>query len=113
MGTHDDEAESSRSKRSKTHETVEEVLLPQVHHEFLLLEFYSREAKSRYNTRFANLLFRHIYSPCVMNWDMLNRMGRTEIHQEAIERIEYRKSYHWDRYQGAFEYMAEVYSVPM
>ncbi|GJX59573.1 hypothetical protein Tco_0290963 [Tanacetum coccineum] len=36
MGTHDDEAGSSRSKRSRQHETVEEVLLPQVHYEFLL-----------------------------------------------------------------------------
>nr|GEU39262.1 hypothetical protein [Tanacetum cinerariifolium] len=34
IGTHDDEAKSSRSKRSRQHETVEEVLLPQVHHEF-------------------------------------------------------------------------------
>nr|GEZ82524.1 hypothetical protein [Tanacetum cinerariifolium] len=48
MGTHDDEIESSRSKRSRQHETIEEVLLPQVHHEFLLWE---------------------------VNWDVLNRMG--------------------------------------
>ncbi|GJZ02707.1 hypothetical protein Tco_0520668 [Tanacetum coccineum] len=36
MGTHDDEAGSSRSKRSRQHETMEDVLLPQVHYEFLL-----------------------------------------------------------------------------
>ncbi|GKE97264.1 hypothetical protein Tco_1582119 [Tanacetum coccineum] len=29
----------------------------------------------RYNTRLAQLLPRHIYSPCVVNWDVLNRMG--------------------------------------
>ncbi|GJR97699.1 putative ribonuclease H-like domain-containing protein [Tanacetum coccineum] len=29
----------------------------------------------RYNTRLAQLLPRHVYSSCVMNWDMLNRMG--------------------------------------
>ncbi|GJT01092.1 hypothetical protein Tco_0822261 [Tanacetum coccineum] len=46
MGTNDDEAESSRSKRSR-HETVEEVLLPQVHHDLLLWEGCSRDAKSR------------------------------------------------------------------
>ncbi|GJZ11061.1 hypothetical protein Tco_0545820 [Tanacetum coccineum] len=46
MGTNDDEAGSSRSKRSR-HETVEEVLLPQVHHEFLLWEGCNRDAKSR------------------------------------------------------------------
>nr|GFA36180.1 hypothetical protein [Tanacetum cinerariifolium] len=34
-----------------------------------------REAKSRYNTKLAQLLPRHIYSPCVMNWDVLNKMG--------------------------------------
>nr|GFB58714.1 hypothetical protein [Tanacetum cinerariifolium] len=36
--THDDEAKSSRSKRPIEHETVEEVLLPQVHPEFFLCE---------------------------------------------------------------------------
>ncbi|GKE84817.1 hypothetical protein Tco_1558559, partial [Tanacetum coccineum] len=35
----------------------------------------NREAKSRYNTRLANLLPRHIYSTCVVNWDVLNRMS--------------------------------------
>ncbi|GJT60929.1 hypothetical protein Tco_1004462 [Tanacetum coccineum] len=38
MGTYDDKAGLSRSKHSRQHETVEEVLLPQVHHEFLLWE---------------------------------------------------------------------------
>ncbi|GKB34317.1 integrase, catalytic region, zinc finger, CCHC-type containing protein [Tanacetum coccineum] len=33
------------------------------------------DAKSRYNTRLAQLLPRHIYSPCIINWDVLNRMG--------------------------------------
>ncbi|GKC76509.1 hypothetical protein Tco_1127283, partial [Tanacetum coccineum] len=47
MGTHDDEVGSSRSKRSRQNETVEEVLLPQVHHEFLLWEGCSRDAKFR------------------------------------------------------------------
>ncbi|GJW33108.1 hypothetical protein Tco_0053140 [Tanacetum coccineum] len=46
-GTHDDEAGSSRSKRPRKHETVEEVLLPQVHHDFLLWEGCNRDAKSR------------------------------------------------------------------
>ncbi|GJS99455.1 hypothetical protein Tco_0820625, partial [Tanacetum coccineum] len=46
MGTNDDEVKSSQSKRSR-HETVEEVFLPQVHHEFLLWEGCNRDAKSR------------------------------------------------------------------
>ncbi|GJY79584.1 hypothetical protein Tco_0485385 [Tanacetum coccineum] len=45
-GTHDGEVGSSRSKRSRN-ETVEELLLPQVHHEFLLWEGCTRDAKSR------------------------------------------------------------------
>ncbi|GKA71851.1 hypothetical protein Tco_0778067 [Tanacetum coccineum] len=40
-------------------------------------------------------------------------MGRMEIRQDAIERMKYRQSYHWDRYQGVFEHMAKVYSVPL
>ncbi|GJX64716.1 hypothetical protein Tco_0299059 [Tanacetum coccineum] len=75
MGTHDDEAGSSRSKRSRQHETVEVVLLLQIHHEFLLWEGCNRDAKSRYNTKLAQFLPRHIYSPCVVNWDVLNQMG--------------------------------------
>nr|GEX39449.1 putative reverse transcriptase domain-containing protein [Tanacetum cinerariifolium] len=75
METHDDEAESLRSKCSRQHETVEELLLPLVHHEFLLWEGCIREAKSRYNSRLDNLLPRHIYSSCVVNWDALNRIG--------------------------------------
>ncbi|GJX81782.1 hypothetical protein Tco_0331263 [Tanacetum coccineum] len=75
MRTHDDEAGSSRSKSSRQNETVEEVLLPQVHHEFLLWEGCNKDAKSRYNTRLAQLLPRHVYSPCVMIWDVLNRKG--------------------------------------
>nr|GEY22442.1 hypothetical protein [Tanacetum cinerariifolium] len=47
MGGNDDEAGSSRSKCSRQFETVEEVLLPQVHHEFLLWEGCNKEAKSR------------------------------------------------------------------
>ncbi|GKD29775.1 hypothetical protein Tco_1240553, partial [Tanacetum coccineum] len=69
------EAGSSRSKLPRQHETVEEVLLLQVHHEFLLWEGCSRDAKSRYNTRLAQLLPRHIYSPCVVDWDVLNIMS--------------------------------------
>ncbi|GKD62438.1 hypothetical protein Tco_1299947 [Tanacetum coccineum] len=42
------------------------------------MEGCSREAKSRYNFKLAQLLPRHIYSPCVMNWDVLNRMGCDE-----------------------------------
>ncbi|GJS01365.1 hypothetical protein Tco_0317873 [Tanacetum coccineum] len=45
--------------------------------------------------------------------DLYERMGSMEIRQEAIERMEYRQAYHWDSYQGVFEHMAGVYSVPL
>ncbi|GJS52712.1 hypothetical protein Tco_0626074 [Tanacetum coccineum] len=45
--------------------------------------------------------------------DLYDRMGRIKIRQEAIEQMEYRQSYQWDRYQGVFEHMARNYSVPM
>nr|GEU30138.1 reverse transcriptase domain-containing protein [Tanacetum cinerariifolium] len=45
--------------------------------------------------------------------DLYDRMGRMEIRQEAIKHMEYRQSYHWDRYHGVFEHMAGVYSVPL
>nr|GEW62234.1 copia protein [Tanacetum cinerariifolium] len=38
-------------------------------------EGFSRDAKSKYNTRLAQLLPRHIYSPCIVNYDVLNQMG--------------------------------------
>ncbi|GJX75145.1 hypothetical protein Tco_0313740 [Tanacetum coccineum] len=45
--------------------------------------------------------------------DLYDKMGRMEIRQEAIERMEYMQSYHLDRYQGVLEHMAGVYSVPL
>nr|GEY38838.1 hypothetical protein [Tanacetum cinerariifolium] len=51
--------------------------------------------------------------PRVSMQDLYDRMGRMEILQEAIKRMEYRQSYHWDRYQGVFEHMTGVYSVPL
>ncbi|GJU34289.1 hypothetical protein Tco_1182643 [Tanacetum coccineum] len=45
--------------------------------------------------------------------DLYDKMGRMEICQEGIKRMEYRQSYHWDKYQGVFEHMARVYSVPL
>nr|GEY41800.1 hypothetical protein [Tanacetum cinerariifolium] len=75
MKIHNDEVGSSRSKRPRQHETMEEVLLPQVHHEFLLWEGCNRDAKSRYNTRLGQLIPRYIYSPCIVNSDVLNKIG--------------------------------------
>ncbi|GKB42311.1 hypothetical protein Tco_0887253 [Tanacetum coccineum] len=45
--------------------------------------------------------------------DLYDRMGRMEIRHDAIERMEYRQSYQWDRYHRVFEHIAGVYSVPL
>ncbi|GKD94932.1 hypothetical protein Tco_1374769, partial [Tanacetum coccineum] len=45
--------------------------------------------------------------------DLYDRMGRMEIRHDAIKQMEYRQSYHWDRYHGVFEHIAGVYSVLM
>ncbi|GKC48255.1 hypothetical protein Tco_1065977 [Tanacetum coccineum] len=36
-----------------------------------------------------------------------------DIPREAIERMEYKQTYHWDRYHGVFEHMAGLYNVPL
>nr|GEV10181.1 hypothetical protein [Tanacetum cinerariifolium] len=46
-GENDDEARSSRTKCFRQYKIVKEVLLPQVHHEFLEWEGCNRDAKSR------------------------------------------------------------------
>ncbi|GJU91641.1 hypothetical protein Tco_1304064 [Tanacetum coccineum] len=74
-GAYDHEAWSSRAKRSRNVETVEEALLLDVHHEFLEWRDCSREAKSRYNSRLATLLPKLIYSPQIMDWQLLHKIG--------------------------------------
>nr|GEY44336.1 ribonuclease H-like domain-containing protein [Tanacetum cinerariifolium] len=84
MGTHDDESGSSRSKRSRQYETVEEVMLPRVHHLLLLWEVCNQAAKSRYNTKLAQLLPRLIYLPCVVDWNVLNQTCYGKVIDEML-----------------------------
>nr|GEY29033.1 hypothetical protein [Tanacetum cinerariifolium]GEY78414.1 hypothetical protein [Tanacetum cinerariifolium] len=60
MGGNDAEVGSSRSKRSRQFEIVEEVLLPQVHHDFLLWEGCNNE-KGEF--RFVNESCLYYYKP--------------------------------------------------
>ncbi|GKC80743.1 hypothetical protein Tco_1131517, partial [Tanacetum coccineum] len=77
-GACDHEAGSSRAKRSRNVETVEETLLLDVHHEFLEWSGCSREVKSRYNTKLAILLPKLIYSPQIVDWQLLHKIGYGE-----------------------------------
>ncbi|GJY73528.1 retrotransposon ORF1 [Tanacetum coccineum] len=85
LGTHDDEASSSRPKRTRQSETVEEVMLPRVYHEFLLWGTINRATKIRYNTNLAWLLPKQIYSPYVVDWGLLNNMGCAEEIEDMLE----------------------------
>ncbi|GKF18032.1 hypothetical protein Tco_0062950, partial [Tanacetum coccineum] len=78
VGTHDDKAGSSRPKRSRQYETVEEVMLPRIYHEFLLWGSSNRAAKSRYNANLARLLPKQIYSPVIVDWGVSKNMGCAE-----------------------------------
>nr|GEV90411.1 hypothetical protein [Tanacetum cinerariifolium] len=51
--------------------------------------------------------------PSASMQDLYDKMGWMEIRQEAIEHMEYRQSYQWDRYHGVFEHMDGVYSLPL
>ncbi|GJX58107.1 retrovirus-related pol polyprotein from transposon TNT 1-94 [Tanacetum coccineum] len=60
---------------------AEHIMMRSDHHDLNALdnmkpwEGCNRDSKSRYNTRLTQLLPRHIYSPCAVNWDVLNRMS--------------------------------------
>ncbi|GJU05182.1 hypothetical protein Tco_1121612 [Tanacetum coccineum] len=75
LRAYDHEARSSCAKRSRNVETVEEALLLDVHHEFLEWRGCSKEAKSRYNSRLATLLPKLIYSPQIVDWQLLHKIG--------------------------------------
>ncbi|GKE10834.1 hypothetical protein Tco_1414385 [Tanacetum coccineum] len=85
VGTHDDEAGSSRPKCTRQHETVEEAMLPRIYHAFLLWGTRTRAAKSRYNTNLARLLPKQIYSPCIVDWGVLNYMGCAKEIEAMLE----------------------------
>ncbi|GJR79427.1 hypothetical protein Tco_0150212 [Tanacetum coccineum] len=85
VGNHNDEAGSSRPKRSCQYETLEGAMLPRVYHEFLLWEGCNRAAKTRYNTKLAYLLPKQIYSVIIVDWRVLNKMGCTKEIENMLE----------------------------
>ncbi|GKD52276.1 hypothetical protein Tco_1281252 [Tanacetum coccineum] len=56
-----------------------------VYHEFLLWGMSNRAAKTRYNTNLPCLLPKQIYSPCIVDWGLLNTMGCAEEIEEMLE----------------------------
>ncbi|GKF13891.1 hypothetical protein Tco_0055353, partial [Tanacetum coccineum] len=66
-GSNNFEADSSRPKRTRQQKTMEETMLPRVHHEFLHWGNSNRAAKTKYNTNLARLLPKQIYALCIVD----------------------------------------------
>nr|GEU85708.1 survival protein SurE-like phosphatase/nucleotidase [Tanacetum cinerariifolium] len=77
IGTHDDEADSSfsRPKRALIANNVEEALMGRVLHEFLLWGNCNMTLTNKYNTNLAGNLLKQIYSPFIVDWNVLNTFG--------------------------------------
>ncbi|GJR62941.1 hypothetical protein Tco_1505103 [Tanacetum coccineum] len=77
IGTHDDEAcsSSSRPKRVRITKNLEEALMGHVLHEFLLWGNCNMTLKNRYSTNLAGNLSKQIYSPFIVDWNVLNTLG--------------------------------------
>ncbi|GJZ16802.1 hypothetical protein Tco_0552925, partial [Tanacetum coccineum] len=67
------------------YETIEEAILPRVHHEFLRWGTSNRASKTKYYTNLARLLPKQIYSPCIVDWGVLNNMGCVEEINAMLE----------------------------
>nr|GEX62026.1 hypothetical protein [Tanacetum cinerariifolium] len=63
---------------------MDEAMLLRVHNPFLLWEGCNQAAKSRYNTKLAQFLPRLIYSPYVVDWNVLNQMSCGEAIDEML-----------------------------
>ncbi|GKD63685.1 hypothetical protein Tco_1305793, partial [Tanacetum coccineum] len=86
--------------------TVEEIMLPRIHHPFLLWEGYSQAAKSQYSTGLAQSLPRYIYSSFVVDWNVLNHMGCGEEFDEvcADDELRTKKIIKFRIYRHAFSW---------
>ncbi|GKE20814.1 hypothetical protein Tco_1432326 [Tanacetum coccineum] len=64
---------------------MEEVMLPRVHHDFLLWGTSNRAAKTKYNTNLSRLLPKQIYSPCIVDWNVLSNLGCAKEIKKILE----------------------------
>ncbi|GKE13971.1 hypothetical protein Tco_1421548 [Tanacetum coccineum] len=85
--THDDEAvsSSSRPKRARITKNVEEALMGRVLHEFLLWGNCNMTLKNKYNTNIAGNLSKQIYSPFIVDWNVLNLLGCDNAIEDMLE----------------------------
>ncbi|GJY06284.1 hypothetical protein Tco_0373338 [Tanacetum coccineum] len=60
-------------------------MLGHVYHENLLWTGCNRNAKSRYNNVLACLISKQVYSPCIVDWTILYKVGCAETIEEMLE----------------------------
>ncbi|GJQ94995.1 hypothetical protein Tco_0006134 [Tanacetum coccineum] len=87
VGTHNDEADSSssRPKRARITKSMEEALMGHVLHEILLWGNCNMTLKNRYNTNLTGNLSKQIYSPFIIDWNVLNTLGCGNAIKDMLE----------------------------
>ncbi|GJX31220.1 hypothetical protein Tco_0241075 [Tanacetum coccineum] len=60
-------------------------MLGRIYHENLLWTGSNRDTKSKYNIVLAHLISKHVYSPCIVDWVILNTLGCAETFEEMLE----------------------------
>ena len=78
MGGNDQEASGSRARRTRPRRTVENALLPEIHQSFLQWPNCEPAIRSVYNTKLQPILNKQVYSPHIVNWELLNTIGCAE-----------------------------------
>ncbi|GJY38994.1 retrotransposon ORF1 [Tanacetum coccineum] len=80
------ETKATDRKLSEHYKLSDIILLEHMTMKLVLLD--PREPmtiKSRYNTNLARLLLKQIYSPCIIDWNVLNTLGCAEAIEEMLE----------------------------
>ncbi|GJS60751.1 hypothetical protein Tco_0655535 [Tanacetum coccineum] len=60
-------------------------MLPRDYHKFLLWGTCNKAAMTRYNTKLAHLLMKQIYSSCIVDWRVLNKISCAEEIENMLE----------------------------
>ena len=79
------QASTSRGKRKRPTVSIDELLLGRVNHEHLQWRGCNQDNRKKYNQVLARLVTKDIYSPCIVDWELLNNMGCGETVEEMIE----------------------------
>nr|GEV96987.1 hypothetical protein [Tanacetum cinerariifolium] len=84
---HDDEAGSSslRLKRARITKNVEEAFIGNVLYDFLMWGNCNKTFKTRYNTNLTENLPKQLYSPFIVDWNVLNTLGCGNAIEDMLE----------------------------